>query len=92
MIEQLFLQTRFKHPYKPPSDSLATHPPYNPRRRLKTPEASERPSVIYAGGDAGREFHLPVRQAWDITAASQRTEMRERIDAKATPAAAGAAP
>ena len=42
MIDQLPIQTRFKLPYKRSSNSLGTHTPYNPRRRLKTPEASER--------------------------------------------------
>ena len=74
MIEHLSVQTRFKHPYKRSSDGLATHTPYNPRRRLKTPEASERQSDLCTDGEAERGFHLPAWQVWNITAASLRTE------------------
>jgi hypothetical protein len=74
MIEQLSVQTRFKHPCKRSSDSLATHTPYNPHRRLKTPEASERPIGLRADAEVGGEFHLSARQAWNKPAASLRTE------------------
>jgi hypothetical protein len=63
MIEQLSVQTRFKHPCKRSSNGLATHTPYNPRGRLKTPEASERPSGHCADAEVGREFHLSARLA-----------------------------
>ena len=73
MIEHFSIQTRFKHPYKRSSNSLATHTPYNPRRRLKTPEASERLTGLRAGAEAEREYHLPA-QAWNKLVASLRSE------------------
>lgn len=92
MFEQLSIQTRFKHPYRRSSDGLATHTPYNPRRRLKTPEASERPSDLCANGEAEKRFHLPARQTWDIISASLRPESsrvqqtsQRRRDATETP-------
>ena len=74
MIEQLCIQTCFKRPYRWSSNDLATHTPYNPRRRLKTPVASERLNRLCEGGDANKEFHLPMQQAWNITAAVLRAE------------------
>jgi hypothetical protein len=74
MIEQLSVQTRFKHPCKRSSNGLATHIPYNPRGRLMTPEASERPSGLCADAEVGRQFHLSARPTWNQPAASLRTE------------------
>ena len=74
MIEHFSIQTRFKHPYKRSSNSLATHTPYNPRTRLKTREASERLTGHRTYAEAARGFHLPARQPWNIIAVSPRTE------------------
>ena len=93
MTDGSFIQTRFKHPYRRASDGLATHTPYNPRRRLKTPEASERLSDLCADAEAEKEFHRPARLAWNIIAASLRTESsrmrrtsKRRREATETPA------
>jgi hypothetical protein len=43
MTDLSLLQTRFKRPYKRRSSGLATHTPYNPRRRLNALEALSRP-------------------------------------------------
>ena len=93
MTEHLSIQTRFKHPFKRSSNGLATHTPYNPRRRLKTPEASERLTGLRAEAEAEGGFHLPARQTWNIIAASllpESSRMRRTSqrywDATGTPA------